>query len=152
MSPLILGLSLFLAACLAIWMFSFRRRRGERAAGKGSLAPRSFGKAISSWIPLLQSNSKDLNKWEQVLIESDLGPRLTSKILEEMKASSEAPTNFLKTRFFDLISQAEVREQPWLNKKPWVLFLVGVNGVGKTTTLVKLAHFFLKTGKSVGVL
>lgn len=122
-------------------------------AKEPSRAPRPlFSKALASWRALLKTNSKDRAHWEQVLIESDLGPRLTSQILDAMAASNETAETFLKKHLANLIKDAEVQTTPWLEKKPWILFLVGVNGVGKTTSLVKLARFFGQQGKSVGVI
>ncbi len=122
----------------------------EVVAFKKALRPR-ISKAISSWIPLFQSKSKDAQQWEEVLIESDMGPKLTSGLLAEMKDSSLEPKDFLKQKLTSMIEGADQGSNSWLEKKPWVVFLVGVNGVGKTTTIVKLAHYFRSQGLKCGV-
>lgn len=111
----------------------------------------SFSSAIQSWIPLLNEKSKDKEKWEEVLILSDMGPRLTDELVEGLAKSDREPADYLKTTLKELIRPAEADSEPWKTRKPWVLFVVGVNGVGKTTSLVKLSRFFKSEGKSIGV-
>ena len=108
-------------------------------------------KAISSWIPLLNSKSKDTSAWEALLIGSDLGPRLTQQILQGLEKTEVEPKIYLKEVLSNWILGAEAQGEPWKMAKPWVVFMVGVNGVGKTTTLSKLGHFFKKSGLDVGV-
>lgn len=110
-----------------------------------------FASAIRSWIPLLSAKSKQKSEWEEALITSDMGPRLTDKLLDEMQNSADEPLQFLKSRLSQMISPAQRDDSPWLETKPYVIFMVGVNGVGKTTTVVKVAHWFLKAGLKVGV-
>jgi fused signal recognition particle receptor len=68
-----------------------------------------------------------------------IGTSELNEVLQEgiMSVLTDAPTNEFET--FDLPA----------GKKPYVLLVVGVNGVGKTTTIGKLAHNFKKAGKSV---
>jgi fused signal recognition particle receptor len=157
MNPfLILGVLIALGLTL---LFAFRKKRptevkqapvspSQIEVKKPSL---NLRKSISKWIPLLDSKSKDLAKWEEALIESDLGPKLTSELLKGLKDSTEDPLTYLKTRLFETLRDAEASNEPWKTNKPWVLFVLGVNGVGKTTTIVKLAHFLKSEGLSVGV-
>ncbi|MBN8555783.1 MAG: signal recognition particle-docking protein FtsY [Deltaproteobacteria bacterium] len=109
-----------------------------------------FAKALTSWIPLLKSKSKDKQKWEEVLIGSDMGPRLTSELIKQID-SEENPELYLKNRLENILQGSERSSDSWKTKKPWVIFIVGVNGVGKTTTIVKLAHYFKKQSLKVGV-
>lgn len=110
-----------------------------------------FRNAISSWIPLFNSHSKERMLWEEALITSDMGPRLTDQLVSQLEKSTEDPLTFLKSKLSTLISSAQKNDAPWIEKKPWVVFMVGVNGVGKTTSIVKLAHWFLKNRLNVGV-
>lgn len=103
------------------------------------------------WRPLLKDKSRDRKKWEEVLIQSDMGPKLTRQILDEMEASSVSPDQFLQAELLKLIRSAEQSDQPWRSQSPWVIFVIGVNGVGKTTTIAKLARYFMLEGKNVGV-
>lgn len=76
---------------------------------------------------------------ERVAKEKYIGTAALNEVLQEgiMSVLTDAPTNEFET--FDLPA----------DKKPYVLLVVGVNGVGKTTTIGKLAHNFKKAGKSV---
>ncbi|MDI9319574.1 MAG: signal recognition particle-docking protein FtsY [Phycisphaerales bacterium] len=71
--------------------------------------------------------------------EKYVGTAALNEVLQEgiMSVLTDAPSNEYET--FDLPA----------GKKPYVLLVVGVNGVGKTTTIGKLAHNFKKNGKSV---
>ncbi|PIR22221.1 MAG: signal recognition particle-docking protein FtsY [Deltaproteobacteria bacterium CG11_big_fil_rev_8_21_14_0_20_45_16] len=114
--------------------------------------PTKISRAIASWIPLLKSKSKDSQKWEEVLIMSDMGPTLASELLQDLHSANEDPDQFFKSRLKNILSSGEAPKEVWKNHKPWVCFLVGVNGVGKTTTAVKLAYFFKKQSLSVGMI
>lgn len=76
---------------------------------------------------------------ERVAKEKYVGTAALNEVLQEgiMSVLTDAPSNEYET--FDLPT----------GKKPYVLLVVGVNGVGKTTTIGKLAHNFKKNGKSV---
>ena len=67
-------------------------------------------------------------------------------IAEKLK-DGDYVTNILKTTLTEMLEEAEVEPPAY----PCVIMLVGVNGVGKTTTVGKLAHHFLKQGKTVTV-
>lgn len=116
-------------------------------------APRKsgFGKAIASWIPLLKEKTKDRDRWEEVLIGSDMGPKLVDRLLDDLQSSEQDPEDFFKLKLKTLLRPAKAESKQWTSKKPWVLYVVGVNGVGKTTSLVKLGRFMKEKGLSVGV-
>jgi fused signal recognition particle receptor len=80
-----------------------------------------------------------------------MGPTLAADLLKEID-SEENPELYLKERLHSLIAGAQRDDAPWKEKKPWVVFIVGVNGVGKTTTIVKLANYFQKLGLQTGVI
>jgi len=102
-----------------------------------------------------------LDKLEEVLITSDVGVDTTLRIIEriETRVSSD---KFLNTSELNAILKEEIVllleennsgvvsgfEDP-LPASPYVIMVVGVNGVGKTTTIGKLAHHFKKGGKNV---
>ena len=110
-----------------------------------------ISQAISSWRKLFETQTKDRNQWEEVLITSDLGPKLTSQLVSKLESSDSDPESLLKSELTQMIEGAERVDEPWRQSHPWVIFVVGVNGVGKTTTVVKLARFFRAQGQSVGV-
>lgn len=111
----------------------------------------SLSKAIAAWVPLLKDKSTDREQWEEALIMSDMGPGLADELLDEMQKSEAEPMEFLKFKLKQVLAPSKALNQPWTQKKPWVLYMVGVNGVGKTTSLVKLATYLKAGGLNVGV-
>ena len=102
-----------------------------------------------------------LDELEEALITADVGLDTTVKIIERIE-SRVAKDKYLNTSELNTILQQEIEailvavpEQnaygfnSELPAKPYVILVVGVNGVGKTTTIGKLAHNFKKAGKSV---
>ena len=100
-----------------------------------------------------------LDNLEEVLIASDVGASTTIKIIERIE-QRVARDKYVSTEELNRILREEITalllENPHQNsgnidqsKKPYVIMVVGVNGVGKTTTIGKLAHQFKKEGKSV---
>ncbi|MEN8228150.1 MAG: signal recognition particle-docking protein FtsY [Bacteroidota bacterium] len=102
-----------------------------------------------------------LDKLEEVLISSDVGVDTTIRIIEriENRVSSD---KFLNTSELNAILKKEIASlleennpglvagfEDALPQKPYVIMVVGVNGVGKTTTIGKLAYHFKKAGKEV---
>lgn len=102
-----------------------------------------------------------LDELEEVLITSDVGVDTTVRIIERIE-ERVAKDKYLNTAELNVILREEIAslleennsgnasdfELP-SDKKPYVLMVVGVNGVGKTTTIGKLASQFHKRGKSV---
>lgn len=96
-----------------------------------------------------------LDDIEEALISSDIGVETTLKIIEKLEdrvsrdkyLNSTELNNFLKQEISSLM-QDTYDELPELDG-PYVIMVVGVNGVGKTTTIGKLAHQFKKAGKKV---
>ncbi len=102
-----------------------------------------------------------LDNLEEVLISSDVGVETTLRIIEriENRVSKDKYVNtselnsILKEEIASLLSEnnsasAMDFDNP-LPHKPYVIMVVGVNGVGKTTTIGKLAYQFKKAGKKV---
>ncbi|MCK4346083.1 MAG: signal recognition particle-docking protein FtsY [Bacteroidales bacterium] len=102
-----------------------------------------------------------LDSLEEVLITSDVGVDTTLKIIEriENRVSKDKYLNtaelnrILKDEIAGLLEENQTGEEfdfaAPLEKKPFVIMVVGVNGVGKTTTIAKLAHQYKKAGKKV---
>lgn len=126
-------------------------------ASEGSKPPSTpksksvWGGLLKSWSGLLSSSSKDQKAWEEVLISSDMGPKLANELISKLQKSEKAPAEFFKEELYELIKDAEAPQAAWESKKPWVVFIIGVNGAGKTTSIVKLARHLLQQSKSVGV-
>ncbi len=102
-----------------------------------------------------------LDELEEILISSDVGVATTIKIIERIE-NRVAQDKYLGTEELNRILREEVTALLYENKvsdfsevmsesdeRPYVIMVVGVNGVGKTTTIGKLAHHFRKAGKKV---
>ncbi|MDH3381593.1 MAG: signal recognition particle-docking protein FtsY [Flavobacteriaceae bacterium] len=102
-----------------------------------------------------------LDELEGVLISSDVGVNTTLKIIERIQARVQKDkylgTNelnqLLREEIAALLSESNTKDQVDFsvpsNVKPYVIMVVGVNGVGKTTTIGKLASQYKKSGKKV---
>ncbi len=101
-----------------------------------------------------------LDNLEEALIGADVGIQTTTKIIERIE-QRVAKDKFVNTDELNAILKSEIQailadnknnlegfELP-IDKKPYVLLVVGVNGVGKTTSIGKLAHNFKSLGKKV---
>ena len=102
-----------------------------------------------------------LDGLEEILISSDVGVDTTVRIIDRIK-DRVARDKYLNTDELNRILREEIAALLGENntndyedfqfpgdKKPYVILVVGVNGVGKTTTIGKLAHKFKQTGKQV---
>ncbi len=95
-----------------------------------------------------------LDHLEEVLVSSDVGVETTLRIIERIQARVKRDkyvgTGELNTMLREEVAalmKDPVPVDPSI--KPYVIMVVGVNGVGKTTTIGKLAHAFKKEGRSV---
>lgn len=102
-----------------------------------------------------------LDELEEILISSDVGVETTLKIIERIQ-KRVAKDKFLSTSELNATLKEEISELLAQNKaynslsfeipqgiSPYVIMVVGVNGVGKTTTIGKLANKYKQAGKSV---
>ena len=99
-----------------------------------------------------------LDELEEVLISSDVGVDTTLKIIDRIEArvakdkyvGTDALNTILREEIAGLLSETNVGNDTEFNipteNKPHVIMVVGVNGVGKTTTIGKLASQFNKQG------
>ena len=104
-------------------------------------------------------NQEYFEELEQILIESDVGVNLTLKIIDEVleESKTEHITDPVKINeilvdkmFVDYASKGDIiNELSFKEGTPTVLLVVGVNGVGKTTTIAKLANRYKAMGKKV---
>ena len=92
---------------------------------------------------------------EEILIASDVSVTTAEEVVDRVKAQAISEklkdetyvTELLKGILTEMLQESEVEPPSY----PCVIMLVGVNGVGKTTTVGKLAHYFLSQGKTVTV-
>ena len=102
-----------------------------------------------------------LDNLEEVLITSDVGVDTTLKVIERIEArvakdkyvSTSELNNILREEIAALLAENNSEDNDnWdlpNTGEPYVILVVGVNGVGKTTTIGKLAHQFKQAGKQV---
>lgn len=102
-----------------------------------------------------------LDNLEEVLISSDVGVDTTIKIIDRIQervardkyVSTSELNGILRGAIADLLTENNTGDNSnWdlpTDHKPYVILVVGVNGVGKTTTIGKLAYQFKKVGKKV---
>jgi len=101
-----------------------------------------------------------LDQLEEILITSDVGVDTTLKIIERIEervardkyVGTDELNTILKEEIMALLQENQSGDGTTFDitgKKPYVIMVVGVNGVGKTTTIGKLAHNFKKAGKKV---
>lgn len=92
---------------------------------------------------------------EEILITSDIGVETTIKIIADLKAKvkekklvhAEEVKSLLKEELAMILGQESSSFK--LNTKPSVIVVVGVNGVGKTTSIGKISHLLKQSGKKV---
>ena len=102
-----------------------------------------------------------LDNLEEILVSSDVGVETTLRIIERIQKRASRDkyigtgqlNSLLKEEIAALLQENNIKDLTDFslpeNKKPYVIMVVGVNGVGKTTTIGKLAWQFKKSGKSV---
>ncbi len=102
-----------------------------------------------------------LDDLEEVLISSDVGVETTLKIISRIEnriakdkyVGTDELTRILRDEIASMLTSKDTEELDDYElpegKKPYVIMVVGVNGVGKTTTIGKLAYHFKKAGKKV---
>lgn len=142
--------------------FSFFQKRKRKHWIKVCPKPKKvFWKDCTCYSWKTKVDDEVLDNLEEILITSDVGVETTLKIIEriEKRAASE---KYMNTQELNHILRDEISmlltenntddandfDAP-IAKKPYVIMVVGVNGVGKTTTIGKLAYQFKKAGKSV---
>ncbi|WP_300621578.1 signal recognition particle-docking protein FtsY [Dokdonella sp.] len=128
-----------------------KRSWRERLAGSG------FARSLSSLFtrnPAL--DDAFLDELETCLITADVGVTASTELIEKLRRRVDkrefADAGALLTALrAELVERLKPVEKPLdtTGRKPFVLLMVGVNGVGKTTTIGKLAHRFRNEGRSV---
>ena len=120
---------------------------------------RWFGRILN----VLRSSKLDDSLWEEleeILISSDVGVDTSLRIIEELKATVKERRLESGDEVFESLKETlvagmepENAEFLWMDETevtgPYVILMVGVNGVGKTTSIAKLAHHFTQDGKKV---
>ena len=120
-----------------------------------------FGKLTRAVAGKSKIDDDVLDNLEEVLITSDVGVETTLKIIHRIEervardkyVSTTELNTILREEIMALMAENNALDNDnWelpSDHKPYVILVVGVNGVGKTTTIGKLAHQFKKAGKKV---
>ena len=115
----------------------------------------ALGGALNALFAKNKIGDEFYEELEEILISADISVTTAEETVEDLRAEAkkeklkdeEYVVNLLKDILEDTLTRAEVPEI----KYPAVIMLIGVNGVGKTTTVGKLADYFLRNKKSVTV-
>ena len=146
-------------------LFSFLTRKKEQKEdldkGLEKTKESVFSRISKAIIGKSTVDDEVLDNLEEILITSDVGVETTLKIIDRIQArvardkyvgTSELNT-ILKEEIMGLLQENESGDGTTFDipadKKPYVIMVVGVNGVGKTTTIGKLAYNFKNAGKKV---
>lgn len=146
---------------MGIFGFFSKEKKESLDQGLQKTSESIFSKLSKAVVGKSKVDEEVLDELEEVLISSDLGVETTVKIIQRIE-ERVARDKYLNASELDLILREEIAlllaenntqdlldfELP-ADKKPYVILVVGVNGVGKTTTIGKLAYLFKNAGKSV---
>ncbi|SIS82763.1 signal recognition particle-docking protein FtsY [Belliella pelovolcani] len=146
---------------MGIFGFFSKEKKESLDQGLQKSSENIFSKLSKAVVGKSKVDEEILDELEEILITSDVGVDTTIKIIRRIE-ERVAKDKYLNTDELDKILREEVVglleenksadqgdfDLP-ADKKPYVIMVVGVNGVGKTTTIGKLAHQFKQAGKSV---
>lgn len=143
--------------------FEFFSKEKKETLDKGLSKTKEsvFSKITKAIVGKSKVDDSVLDELEEVLITSDVGVSTTLKIIQRIEkrvatdkyVSTNELTTILREEIAALLTENKTEDmEDFLipqGKKPYVIMVVGVNGVGKTTTIGKLAYQFKKRGKKV---
>ena len=144
-------------------IFSFFSKDKKETLDKGLSKTKEnvFSKLTRAIAGKSKVDDEVLDNLEEVLITSDVGVDTTLKIIERIEkrvardkyVTTQELTTLLRDEIATLLTENNTEDAESFtvpeDKKPYVIMVVGVNGVGKTTTIGKLAYQFKKAGKNV---
>ncbi len=146
-------------------LFSFLTRKKEQKEdldkGLEKTKTSVFSKITKAIVGKSTVDDEVLDNLEEILITSDVGVETTLKIIDRIQkrvardkyVGTNELNQILKEEIMALLQENESGDGTTFeipsDKRPYVIMVVGVNGVGKTTTIGKLAHNFKKAGLKV---
>ena len=144
-------------------IFSFFSKEKKETLDKGLSKTKEnvFTKIARAIAGKSKVDDEVLDNLEEVLITSDVGVDTTLKIISRIEkrvasdkfVNTQELTAILRDEIASLLTENNTEDTEGFttpdDKKPYVIMVVGVNGVGKTTTIGKLAFQFKKAGKKV---
>lgn len=141
--------------------FFTKQKKEELDQGLEKTKKSFFSKIATTVAGKSKVDDEVLDNLEEVLVSSDVSVKTTLKIIERLEERVKKEkyvgvnelNNLLKNEIIEMLSENNIEdisnfETPSSNE-PYVIMVVGVNGVGKTTTIGKLAHQYKNNGKSV---
>jgi len=145
---------------MGIFDFFSRGRKEDLDRGLEKTKQSFFSKITRAILGKSKVDDEVLDNLEEVLISSDVGVATTLKIIDRIQQrvdrdkvlNTDELNTVLKEEITGLLvdSNISLEQNKQLNpNEPYVIMVVGVNGVGKTTTIGKLAHQFKSSGKKV---
>lgn len=146
---------------MGIFSFFSKEKKETLDRGLSKTKENVFGKIARAVAGKSKVDDEVLDNLEEVLITSDVGVETTLKIIKRIEKRA-ARDKYINTEELNHILHEEIAALLMENntvdaadfdipegKTPYVIMVVGVNGVGKTTTIGKLAYQFKKAGKAV---
>ena len=147
---------------MGIFSFFSKEKKEVLDQGLSKTKESVFGKIARAIAGKSEIDDEVLDNLEEVLVTSDVGVETTLKIIDRVQKRA-ARDKFMNTNELNKLLKDEIAQLLMENNthdgdsfdipatpgKPYVIMVVGVNGVGKTTTIGKLAHQFKKAGKKV---
>lgn len=141
--------------------FSKKKNKETLDNGLSKTKESVFGKLSRAIAGKSKVDAEVLDNLEEVLITSDVGVETTLEIIERIEArvardkymNTSELNNILREEITNLLTENNTEDTEGFEvpqeKKPYVILVVGVNGVGKTTTIGKLAYQFKQAGNKV---
>ena len=146
---------------MGIFDFFSKQKKENLDKGLEKTKDSFLGKIARAVVGKSRVDDEVLDNLEEILITSDVGVETTLKIIEKIEArvkrdkvlGTDELNRILKEEIENLLDESDTGSNPFDIKKenndPYVIMVVGVNGVGKTTTIGKLAHQFKSAGSKV---
>ncbi len=144
-------------------IFSFFSKEKKESLNKGLFLTKQtfFSKLANAILGKATVDDEVLENLEEILLTSDVGvdtslriiDRIKKRVAQERRVETSKLNEILRDEIAELLVSNGLEEKEDFfvpsDKKPYIIMVVGVNGVGKTTTIGKLAFQFKKSGKKV---
>jgi len=148
---------------MGLFDFFSRSKKETLEVGLEKTKQSFFSKITRALVGKSKVDDEVLDNLEDILISSDVGVATTLKIIKRIQervakdkvVGTEELNGILRDEISALLEENNSNQNGQLeiivpsDGNPYVIMVVGVNGVGKTTTIAKLAHQFKKAGKKV---
>ncbi len=145
---------------MGIFNFFSKEKKEKLDQGLEKTKTSLFDKISKALVGKSTVDDDFLDQLEEILVTSDVGIETTLKIIERLQKrvaedkyiNTNELNKLLKDEIAKLFDESGLYNNNFADEKsakPYVIMVVGVNGVGKTTTIGKLAHQFKSAGKKV---